>query len=441
MTVSRIIGAAALCAAIAMVGYVLLGRTPSYGVTALLADAGQIVPGDEVKIGAASIGTVTSVDLTGDGLAKLRLNIDDEVAPLRAGTTLAVRSTSLAGSANRYVTLTPGPPTAPQIEDGGAIPLTDTNPPVDIDAVINALDAPTRAGLRSLIRGAAQQYGSRSAQARASLQRLAPALSGSTAVLRQFALDRQALRGLIARGSLAAAAVASRRSELTDLVTNAGLTAQAVGSQSRALNQALGLLPSTLRKADSTFVDLRTTMDALDPLVAATKPATRNLAAFLARLRPLLANAVPTLGDLAPLVSTSGPDNDLTDLIAGLPALHRRGARTVPSALVAMDGSQPILDELRQYTPDIAAATARLDDAASYYDANGHYIRAQPSLFALGYDATTNQLTSRPDSQRNDGLQLGRGARCPGSATQAPPDHSAPIAAPGCSTSNTPPGP
>ena len=42
-----------------------------------------------------------------------------------------------------------------------------------------------------------------------------------------------------------------------------------------ALARALELLPGTLRKANTTFVNLRATLDDLDVLVAESKPATR----------------------------------------------------------------------------------------------------------------------------------------------------------------------
>ena len=55
-----------------------------------------------------------------------------------------------------------------------------------------------------------------------------------------------------------------------------------------SLSRALELLPSTLRKANTTFVNLRSTLDDLDPLVNESKPATKELAPFLRDLRPLV---------------------------------------------------------------------------------------------------------------------------------------------------------
>ena len=66
-------------------------------------------------------------------------------------------------------------------------------------------------------------------------------------------------------------------------------------------------------------------------------------------------------------------------------------------------------------------------------------MRTQPTLFPFGLDSN-NELTMQFPSQRYDGLTAVRN-RCPGSASQATPDGSAPQSVPGCSTSDVPPGP
>ncbi|MGH2894103.1 MAG: hypothetical protein ACRDPM_12675, partial [Solirubrobacteraceae bacterium] len=97
------------------------------------------------------------------------------------------------------------------------------------------------------------------------------------------------------------------------------------------------------------------------------------------------------------------------------------------------------IDYLREYTPDVVAALTNLGQAGAYYDANGHYVRTQPALFPFGLDSS-NELTTQFPSQRYNGLHAVKN-RCPGSASQATPDGSAPQSVPGCDTSAVPPGP
>src|SRR5215210_6246804 len=109
--------------------------------------------------------------------------------------------------------------------------------------------------------------------------------------------------------------LAERGDEHTDLVSNANETVAAIGSEDAALDRALRFLPDTLRKGNTTFVNLRSTLDDLDVLVNASKPATKRLAPLFRELRPLLAQAEPVVRDLSELVNKPGSSNDVTDLL------------------------------------------------------------------------------------------------------------------------------
>ena len=69
-----------------------------------------------------------------------------------------------------------------------------------------------------------------------------------------------------------------------------------------------------MRRADTTFVNLRATLDDLQPLVDESKPVAKKLRPFLAELRPLARDARPTLRDLSALVRSPGASNDLIEL-------------------------------------------------------------------------------------------------------------------------------
>jgi phospholipid/cholesterol/gamma-HCH transport system substrate-binding protein len=122
-------------------------------------------------------------------------------------------------------------------------------------------------------------------------------------------------------------AIAEKRDDLASLVGNTNATAAAIASQDAALAQALGLLPTTLRRANTTFVNLRATLDDLDPLGRRSKPATKDLAPFLRELRPLVQSAIPTIHDLRRLVTTPGANNDLIDATRKMPRCSGSRAR------------------------------------------------------------------------------------------------------------------
>src|SRR5204863_10015986 len=118
-------------------------------------------------------------------------------------------------------------------------------------------------------------------------------------------------------------AIAELRDDLTGFVGNADAHTGAIAAENRALSQALALLPTTLKRGNSAFVNLRSTLDDLDPLVAESKPATKHLAPFLRELRPLVRDAKPTIADLSTAVRRPGTDNDLVEATRKLPGLQK----------------------------------------------------------------------------------------------------------------------
>ena len=174
-------------------------------------------------------------------------------------------------------------------------------------------------------------------------------------------------------------AIAERRDDLADLVSNANATARAIGDENVALARALGLLPPTLRKANTTFVNLRAALGDLDVLVAESKPATKDLAPFFRALRPLVArrradDPRPALPDQE---ERPGQRPDRPDAEA---AAARASCASVafPRSIKALQKSQPVIEYIRPYTPDLAGWLTKFGQGASNYDAHGHFARIQP---------------------------------------------------------------
>jgi phospholipid/cholesterol/gamma-HCH transport system substrate-binding protein len=431
---------AALIGAAVLIVLLMFGGDGGYRVNAVFDDAGQLVRGNQVTVGGRPIGSVEEIALNDRSQAVVELKVDDEFAPLHAGTTATIRAPSLSGIANRFVALQPGPDSAGEIADGGEIGVDETTAPVDLDQLFNAFDPKTRRGLRQVIEGQATYYGGKSKQANQALRYLSPALSSTSRLTRELVYDDGVFDRFLVDTSRVMRTVAARRGELASLVGNANTTAAAIGDENQSLARALDMLPASLRKANTTFVNLRSTLDYLDPLVAASKPATVDLAPFLRQMRPLVADAEPTVRDLRILIRKPGPNNDLINLTAKLPRLEQLTSTVFPRAIRTMDRSSEVVDTLRQYTPDLAGWFTKFGQAAAAYDANGHYARIQPMFSPFSVNDVTGLLTPVTPANRLDGFEKLQFRRCPGGAMQAPPDGSAPVAAPGCDPSTIPPG-
>jgi phospholipid/cholesterol/gamma-HCH transport system substrate-binding protein len=441
---ARVAAVAVVVAAIAIVAILLFTGGSDYTVKVQFENAGQLVKGNQVQVGGRPIGTIGKISLTDDGLAEIEITLS-ELAPLHEGTTAVIRSTSLSGIANRYIALSLGPQSAKKIDSGGFIRADRTTSPVDLDQLFNTLDAPTRKGLQNIIQGSAAQFGGKVQQANESLKYFNPALSTSSQLLRELVRDRPVFKRFVTDTANVVTDLADRRSDLSQLVGNANATAGAIASENAALARSLDLLPNTMREANTTFVNLRATLNDLDVLVNESKPATKDLARFLRVLRPLVRDSRPTIRDLRQLVHRSGAGNDLTDLLNKSPRLAALTDTVFPRSVTALKKTQPVLEYVRPYTPDFAGWLTKFGQSAAPYDANGHYARIQPLFNAFQFNNTPTGPVLTPNTgSRLANLQTGKNQRCPGGAMQPPPDGSAPyLETPNfaCDPNAAPPGP
>ena len=416
--------------------------------TLIFENAGQLVKGDNVQIGGQPVGSVKKISLTSNNLAAVKVSVKEPYAPLREGTTAIIRLTSLSGIANRYVSLSPGPGTNLAIPDDGTLTTSQTTTAVDLDQLFNTLDPTARKNLQGIIKGFATQYDGKAPQAAAATKYFNPLLSSARGLVNDATSDEGALTDFLVSSSKTVDAIAEKKQDLSDLVGNANATTGAIASENRALSQALELLPTTLKRSNSTFVNLRATLDDLDPLVAESKVATKNLTPFLQQLRPLLKDAKPTIADLSTLVHQPGADNDLVDATQKLPGFQKIASPALSDGTQALTKAQPVLEFVRPYIPELVGWFRDFGVGAANYDANGHYARIQPIFNAFQvHDLPVGgqTLVPLPVSQRLDGLQTMMLKRCPGTASQTPPDTSAPFrdstGSLDCDPTEVPPGP
>jgi phospholipid/cholesterol/gamma-HCH transport system substrate-binding protein len=462
--VARAAAGAALALAVLFVGYMLLRGGSSYTVTAEFTNASQLVTGNQVDVAGTPVGTVSDISLGPRGTALVKMSVGAGYAPLHRGTTATIRSQSLSGVANRFVQLEM--PSAaqrgPAIPDGGMLPLADTTSEVDLDQLFNTLDARTVGHLKQLVRGFATAYDGVGKPTNRGFHYFNPFLSTSRRLFDELTLDSNRFQRLIVDTSTLSGALASRSSDLTNLVSNTDRMMGAIGSQNRALAAAVGELPNFMRNFNTTAVNLRATLDDLDPLVNASKPVARRLGPFIHQLRGFATDAVPTINDLQHTVSRPGPNNDLIELTRlQVPLAHiaagpvqangatRQGA--LPESNQSLVGGLPALAFLRPYVTT-EGLSGWFDDFAhsGIYDADGVVGRIENAFnqFSLSGPGGTPNLLSPPlttlPQQQSAGLSINNLQRCPGANERNPGDNSTPFTDNGqlaCNPSEVPIGP
>ena len=423
---------AATIAAIALAGILLFGGARTYTVTARFINAGQLVKGNPVQTGGVPIGSVKDIDITPDGQAEVKLAIKDDYAPLRRGTRARIKQLSLSGLANRYVELVLPPAGSADIEDGGQIGTGHTTTAVDLDELFNTLDPKTRKALQGFFKGSANQFRGRGAQARTGFRYLNPALATSSRLFGELSKDQPVLERFLVDSSRLVTALADRRDDLAALIGNLNDTTRALGSEKAALAESVERLPPFMRRANTTFVNLRATLDDLDPLVDASEPVAAALGPFLEQARGFANGARPTVRDLSRTVRRPGRSNDLVELMRSLPpladiALTRKERSLSPGgrrvSVGEVDGAFPeTVEALDKGAPEIGLGRAYTMDFMGWFD---DFSTTGPGFDALGSVARFHASFGEDLPLPAPGpVRQGQYHRCPGSAEAPAPDGS-----------------
>ncbi len=119
----------------ATVANVQLGDKLHY--TAVFTDATGLQKGDDVRIAGVRVGEVTSIGLRyAAGRPEATVGIEVlRSSPLTEGTGAVIRYRNLIGQ--RFVALTEGSGSSAPLPSGGTIPVTRTQPALDLDALFN----------------------------------------------------------------------------------------------------------------------------------------------------------------------------------------------------------------------------------------------------------------------------------------------------------------
>jgi phospholipid/cholesterol/gamma-HCH transport system substrate-binding protein len=468
----RIAATLAIAIAALVVGYLLFFDGSEYTVTAEFENAAQLTPGSQVVVAGVPTGTVSDIALGDHGQALVTFSVDSPYAPLRQGTTATIRSYSLSGIANRQVQLDlPAPSVAgPEIKSGSTLPETATTSEVDLDQIFNTLNARTINNFKHVIQGFDLSYEGVAHQANTGYRYLNPFLSTSREVFGELTRDTPALQNLIVDTSHLSGALAQKSSDISLLIHNVNLMMGALASQSNALERSLAELPDFMRQSNTTFVNLRATLDDLTPLVNASKPVADRLGPFFHAFRQAASGAVPTITDLQKTIRRPGSQNDLVELTRDARPLARAavgsgspdcGKNPSTDYGAAADGnftqgafgesvcslrnSLPNLSTFRSYTPELVSWFNDFGPTSGVYDANGGVGRIATTFNS--FSPGLPDLFSKPLSPITQIAAVGgagKNARCPGTNERNPGDNSTPFTDNGtlaCDPSQVPLGP
>jgi phospholipid/cholesterol/gamma-HCH transport system substrate-binding protein len=376
-----------------------------YTVNATFENAATLRATAPVRIAGVNVGEVTSVEPSGAS-AKVTFSVDEEGRPLHTDAEVVIRP-RLFLEGNFFLEVSPGSPSAPELEEGGDIPITQTATAVQLDEVLTALQAPQRRGLQRLLAGfgtaltyqptaaddADQDPDVRGESAAESLNdafRYGGAAGRDTAIVSEALLGENPhdLSKLIAESATTFQKLASREQQLASLITNFNVTAGAFASESQNLSDSIALLDPTLDETEVSLGNLSDALPALRALARESVPGIEELPATIEALDPWLPQARRLMQDRE---------------LGGLSRLLRGAAPGLAEASAQSKKLFPITDRVARCTTENLVPTAdtvitadgfdtgqpnfqeflygavQLGGAAQSFDGNGSFIRLQPA--------------------------------------------------------------
>lgn len=380
-------GMALLAAAATTVGLSACGSGSgggdAYRVRAIFDNAFAVIPGEEVRIAGARVGTVDAVDVDRDRRAVLVLRIDDPgFRDFRADAECSIRPQSIIGE--RFVECLPTQPRAagttppPALRtatfDGErqhVLPVERTSKPVDLDLVVDMMRLPERQRMAIILNELGVGLAARGPALRRTIRAALPGLRETDKVLALLGDQNQQLRALVRDSDTALAPVARDRAKLGSLLSRAADVQGAVAERRTALDQDLAKLPRTLR-------ELRPTMATLSRLAQEGTPAVRDLRLsapaglqVLQALQPFSRAAIGPVKDLGRTtdigrvaLKKADPVVEQLDTLANETKPVVRDAKALTESLDRSGGFKRVLDYIFFQTLAVNA-----------YDDVGHYLR------------------------------------------------------------------
>jgi phospholipid/cholesterol/gamma-HCH transport system substrate-binding protein len=250
--------------------------------------------GQTVNIAGVEVGDVTDVELEGPN-AVVTMAVQEEYAPLiRSDSTMLLRPrTGLQDMTVEIDTGTSGEP----VEEGTTIPLSQTEPNVQVDQILASLDGDTRTYLQLLISGAAEGLGGRGKQLSAGLRRFEPLARDLARLNGELAKRRANIAGAITSFRSLADALARDDTRLAEFVTSQSEVLGAFAEQEASLRETLQELPGALRATRSALESSDRLALELGPASRALIPAAQAFAPGQRELQPFLRDTVAPIRD------------------------------------------------------------------------------------------------------------------------------------------------
>ena len=379
--------------------------THGFRVHAVFESSNSIRKNSPVRIAGVNVGKVTKIEgKAGTDAAVVTMEINGKGLPIHKDATMKIRPRIFL-EGNFFVDVSPGSPSAPTIDSGDTIPLTQTATPVQFDQVLSTFQSDTRTALQKTLKGfgtgltykpskAQDLAADPSARGESAAESLNGAIRYGERSLRGTAIVADAFLGtedrdlsrLIAGLSRTTEGLGRNEEQLKDLVTNFNITVAATASEAANLRASIRLLGPTLQNADSALDSLNASFPNTRAFAREILPGVNETAATIDAAFPWIAQTSKLLGP----DELQGVASQLSPATADLAKVVDATLQLLPQAdLVAKCATRVILPTGDVKIEDGAFSTGEenykefwytrvgLAGEGQNFDGNGPYVRFQ----------------------------------------------------------------
>jgi ABC-type transporter Mla subunit MlaD len=385
-------GVAGTACVLALAAVVLLavsagGSGGGYTVRAIFDDAGNVIPGENVKIEGVTVGKVGPVTPTPQAQAAVVLDIENPgFQDFRSDASCTVRPQALIGE--KFVDCTPTQPRAegaplppplkkiPAGQEGAGeylLPVQNTHSPVDVDLLGDINRLPERERFTIILNELGAGLAGRGSDLSEVVQRANPALQELDRVLKILASQNTVLAKLASDSAKALAPFAAVRAHVADFIQQANTLTQATAAHRGAVARGLKDFPPFLEQLGPEMERVQKFAEQTIPVATDLRAAAPSVDRAFTQL-PGFSNSSSTFfQDLGKTSKLTGPALTATRPLLG--RLQPLGTAAQPFA----GNFSELLSSLRE-----SGGLERILDfiflgtgSSNGYDALGHFLRAE----------------------------------------------------------------
>jgi virulence factor Mce-like protein len=272
---------------------------PTYNVEAEVPSGANLVSGNDVRIGGARVGLITTIRparrANGKTYALVHLKLEQRIGPIPTDSRIVVRPRSTIGL--KYVQLSLGSSNK-TIPDGGVLPISQSTYASEFEDLLNTFSRRVRVGNKASLDEFGNAFAGRGVDLNTAFGELPQLFSNLRPVARTISDPSARFADFIEAITKVTVDIAPVADQAGEVFANADKTFGALATATDGIAETLAESPATLDTATTELPKQRPYFDQLTGVVRAFKPSAKYLPAVADDLAVITTKGIPALRHL-----------------------------------------------------------------------------------------------------------------------------------------------